>query len=160
MMEVSAPGDLLDLLSRLAIATALGAAVGLDREIHEKPAGFRTHAMVSLGAALMTIVGLGFRQDDGPIDAGSVSRVLQGIIAGIGFIGGGAILRREDAQVVEGLTTASTIWVVAGVGIAAGLGMWPTALATVGFTIFLLVIGGPVERALRYFRPPSKQSRS
>ncbi len=160
MTDASAPADLVDLLIRLAVATALGAAVGLDREIHEKPAGFRTHAMVSLGAALMTIVGLGFRVEGTPVDGVSVSRVLQGIIAGIGFIGGGAILRREDAQVVEGLTTASTIWVVAGVGIAAGLGMWPTAVATVGFALVLLVIGGPVERIIRYLWPPSKPSNS
>jgi putative Mg2+ transporter-C (MgtC) family protein len=160
MMEASAPVGLTDLVARLAIAAALGAAVGLDRELHQKAAGLRTHAMVSLGAALMTIVGLGFRIDGSAADGASASRVMQGIIAGIGFIGGGAILRREEAQIVEGLTTASTIWVVAGVGMAAGVGQWQTALVTVCFTLLLLTLGGVVDRTVRFLRGGSKKSGS
>src|SRR6185436_307886 len=117
MMEtVSVPGDVAALALRLALATVLGAAVGLNREISLKPAGLRTHALVALGAALLTYVGLQIGQATG--DLAAASRVVQGLVAGIGFVGGGVILHRAEAQTVQGLTTAASIWIVAATGVA------------------------------------------
>jgi putative Mg2+ transporter-C (MgtC) family protein len=134
--------------SRLALATLLGGAIGLNRELHQKPAGFRTHAMVALGAALMTMVAVDLGAGRGLTSPDAVSRVLQGIIAGIGFVGGGAILRRESDPNVHGLTTAASIWVVAAVGAAAGLGMWLSALASVVLALTVLTVGSRIDRAV------------
>jgi putative Mg2+ transporter-C (MgtC) family protein len=136
---------------RLTFASALGAAIGINREMHRQPAGFRTHALVALGAALMTVVAIGLTPANAPADNAAVSRILQGIIAGIGFVGGGAILRRDDvanAAGIHGLTTATSIWVVAAVGIAAGLGLWTPALATVALTLLVLTVGERIDRTL------------
>src|SRR5438045_8165552 len=106
--------DLISVALRLLAATLIGSAIGLDREVHEKPAGLRTHALVALGAALVTVVVVrvspaGYQHID------AISRVIQGIIAGVGFLGGGAILKGQSngAEMISGLTTAATIWVVA-----------------------------------------------
>ncbi|MEO8680587.1 MAG: MgtC/SapB family protein [Vicinamibacterales bacterium] len=152
------PGDLMDVISipanswmlaaRLAMAAGLGAAVGLNREMTLKPAGLRTHALVALGAALLTLIGLLLAQPpQGDISA--ASRIVQGIVAGIGFIGGGVILHGGDGQAVHGLTTASSIWIVAAVGVAVGAGLWRAALVTVLLALVVLVVGGPIDRAVR-----------
>jgi len=140
-MEIASPLHFWDLAGRLVLAVVLGAAVGFDREVHNKPAGFRTHAMVGLGSALMCAISLGF---PGPLthDSEMVSRVLQGLIAGIGFVGGGAILRRDDQQDVTGLTTATSIWVVAAIGASTGLGLWQPALLTAVLALVILSGGG------------------
>ncbi len=151
MDSVSAPATLLHVVSRLALAAGLGAAVGLNRELQEKPAGLRTHALVGLGAALMALVGVSLTGD-----ATAPGRVLQGIVAGIGFIGGGAILRRGDPKGVHGLTTAASIWVVAGVGIAAGIGMWRSAAAAVVLALLVLIVGEPIDRRLHEGRLRSR----
>src|SRR6266850_6009886 len=98
------PTDLADLALRLAAATAVGAAVGLNRELHRKPAGLRTHAAVGLGAAALTLTGAVIA---GP-DTSALAHVVQGIITGVGFLGAGVILRGEDNKQVHGLTTAAT----------------------------------------------------
>src|SRR3954468_21560365 len=103
MDAISVPADIVQLALRLALATLFGAAIGFNREIWLKPAGLRTHALVSLGAALITCIGLQLTRF-GAGDASAISRIIQGIVAGIGFIGGGVILHRQDAQVVHGLT--------------------------------------------------------
>jgi putative Mg2+ transporter-C (MgtC) family protein len=141
--------DAVQHVSRLLLGTLLGGAIGLNRELHQKPAGFRTHAMVALGAALMTMVvaDMGVGRGLGSIDA--VSRVLQGIIAGIGFLGAGAILRRDSGPNVHGLTTAASIWVVAAVGAAAGLGLWLYAVASVVLALGVLTAGKRIDRALQ-----------
>lgn len=157
-MGASTPLTIAELVARLALATVLGAAIGVNRELHQKPAGFRTHAMVSLGAALMTILALSLGGTGRAFDTAAVSRVLQGIVAGIGFVGGGAILRGDNAQGVHGLTTASSIWVVAAVGVAAGLGMWPAAVAAVALALLVLIVGGLIDRLLRRWRPARDDS--
>jgi putative Mg2+ transporter-C (MgtC) family protein len=91
---------------RLGAALILGSALGLNRELHGKPAGLRTHGLVSLGAAVAVIVSLGFPGDSKSIDPNAVSRVLQGILTGIGFLGAGVILRDPNGH-VTGLTTAA-----------------------------------------------------
>ena len=151
-MIVSVPSALVECLARLVFATVLGAAIGVNRELHQKPAGFRTHAMVALGAALMTIIALGLSKTPSSPDAEAVSRVVQGIIAGIGFVGGGAILRRDTDSNVHGLTTATSIWVVAAVGMAVGIGMWAAAVIAVGLALIVLTLGALIDRFLHRLR--------
>lgn len=125
---------------RIGAALLAGAIIGLDRELHDKPAGMRTHAMVSVGAALVVLSMAGMAgQDD------AMSRVIQGIITGIGFIGGGVILKLESEERVKGLTTAATIWVAAAFGIAAGAGLFKLLALGVVATLLLLTAGNWVE---------------
>jgi putative Mg2+ transporter-C (MgtC) family protein len=134
----------LDAALRLGSAVAIGGLVGFDRGLRQKPAGLRTHALVSLGAALMTYTGL----ELAPAYPGDNTRVLQGIIAGVGFLGGGVILRDSQDQRVRGLTTAASIWIVAGLGMACGAGHWRTALVASAFTLLVLVAGRRIEQLL------------
>jgi putative Mg2+ transporter-C (MgtC) family protein len=151
MDTVSVPADIPALAVRLAVATVLGAAVGLNREMSLKPAGLRTHALVSLGAALLTYVGLQFGHAG---DTSAASRVVQGLIAGIGFIGGGAILHETGARPVHGLTTAASIWIVAATGVAVGAGLWRGATIAVVLTLIILTIGHSIDNAVRKVSGP------
>lgn len=128
------------ILLRLAMAILLGAAIGYEREHRGKAAGLRTHMLVSLGAAIFVLAPL---QSDMPI--ADVSRVLQGIITGIGFLGAGAIIKFSRHQEIKGLTTAATIWVAAAIGIAAGMGREVTAIVSTLATLFILVVLGRLE---------------
>jgi putative Mg2+ transporter-C (MgtC) family protein len=136
---------------RLLAATAVGAAVGLDRELRRKAAGFRTHALVALGASLLTLIVL----NTGPVaveHVDALARVIQGIIAGVGFLGGGAILKTSggtEQESVHGITTAASIWVVAALGIACGAGQWESALLAAAMTLIVLVLGGRVDRVIK-----------
>lgn len=147
MDAVTLPSGVLGLIGRLALATTLGAVVGLNRQMQKKPAGLRTHALVALGAAVFTLAGLLLGASEGG-DAASVSRVIQGLVAGIGFIGGGVILHRDDTKGVHGLTTAAAIWVAAGAGVAAGLGLWRIGVTSVVLTLIVLVVGERIDEAL------------
>lgn len=118
----------------------------MDRELRAKPAGLRTHALVALGAALVTVTTLGLANGG---TADPVSRAIQGIIAGVGFLGAGAILKARDRDEVSGLTTAASIWLVASLGIACGTGYWLAALAALVLALIVLILGGPVEGFLR-----------
>lgn len=149
MDVVSAPATSLVLILRLVLATGLGAAVGVNREMRLKPAGLRTHALVALGAALLATIGLAMTPAAAVRDFNAASRVLQGIIAGVGFIGGGVILRQDDAKGVHGLSTAASIWVVSAVGVAAGFGLWRSAVTTVILALAILALGAPLDRKLR-----------
>jgi len=148
METVTLPATTAMLVMRLLLATGLGMAIGLNRELRRKPAGLRTHALVALGAALLTMVGLAVTQFDAGRDPSALSRIAQGLIAGVGFIGAGVILRREDPKGVHGLSTAASIWIVAAAGIATGCGLWRSAVATVLIALVLLVGGGVIDRAL------------
>lgn len=124
-----------DMLLRLVAAVLLGALVGYERERTGKPAGVRTHGMVSLGAALFTVVsifGFGLSTD--------TSRVAAQVVTGIGFIGAGAILHERGS--VHGLTTAASLWVTAAIGLAVGVGMFSMSLITT-VLVFLLLRFGP-----------------
>ena len=127
---------------RLFIAVLLGGLLGYDREKNESAAGLRTHMLVALGAALFVIVPqqAGMRVED-------LSRVLQGIIAGIGFLGAGAIIKLSDKEQIKGLTTAASIWATAAIGIAAGMGREMTAILA---TILALVILAALPRVELY----------
>jgi putative Mg2+ transporter-C (MgtC) family protein len=139
---------LLDIVLRLGAATAIGCALGLNREMHGKPAGMRTHALVALGTALVTLTGMVLAGRDGEFDSNSVSRVIQGVVAGIGFLGGGTILKSETGDQISGLTTAASLWVVACLGIACGVGLWRMALVALALALLVLVAGEKVERVL------------
>ena len=122
----------LDLVGRLLLAAVLGAAVGIEREIHDHPAGIRTHLLVSLGSGLFTVLSVvGFPSADG--SATDPSRVAAQIVTGIGFLGAGAILKYGPT--VRGLTTAASLWATAGIGMAAGAG-----LPVLGLTATVIVL--------------------
>ena len=127
-----------DAMLRLLLAAGLGAALGLEREYRQKPAGLRTNILIALGAALFTMVSVTI---SGP--AGSPDRVAAQIVTGIGFLGGGAILRGRGS--VHGMTTAATIWVNAAIGMAAGSGQHALAAATAAMTLIVLAVLGPIE---------------
>src|SRR5437867_2733848 len=138
---------------RLAVATLIGGALGLNRELQGKPAGVRTHALVALGGSLLTVTSLHVSFTGAGFDPAAVTRVVQGIITGIGFLGAGVILRDDSRHTVHGLTTAASIWIVAGFGIACGAGLWRTALLALALTLLVLILGGPFEKlARRTFR--------
>jgi putative Mg2+ transporter-C (MgtC) family protein len=147
MDVISVPADLASLAARLAVAALLGAAIGLNREISLKPAGLRTHALVGIGAALATLIGLFLTQS--PVaDPRAPSRVIQGILAGVGFIGGGVILHGREPNSVHGLTTAASIWIVAIAGVAVGAGLWRSAVLAIVLSLLVLTLGQPLDRVL------------
>ena len=127
-----------DLIIRLLLAAGLGAAIGFERERSNKVAGLRTHSLVAMGAALLTILSVyGFENiAKGP--GYDPSRIISNIIVGIGFIGGGAILKHGPR--VIGTTTAATLWVVAAVGIAIGLGFFVGAFVTTTIAYLILTL--------------------
>ena len=130
-------------LFRLILAVLLGGVVGMEREMHGRPAGFRTHIVVCLGATMM-IVGAEYYQNHfQPETVFDPNRMAAGIITGIGFLGAGAIMREEN--VVRGLTTAGCIWFVAGLGIVIGKGLFPLALWGTLLVIIMLVFFRYVE---------------
>lgn len=125
----------IEVILRLLLATVLGAGIGYQRERANKPAGLRTHALISLGAALFTVVSMfGFGNGVDP------SRVAAGVVVGIGFIGAGVIFRGMRGDSVAGLTTAASIWVAAAVGLAAGAGMYLVSSLVALITVILLII--------------------
>ena len=128
---------------RLAAAALLGGLIGFEREWVGKSAGLRTHMTVAVGCAAFMLIAL----ETDP-DAGSGSRAVQGIAAGIGFIGAGTILKRDHESDIKGLTTAATIWLTAAVGAAAGAGHGWLALISVLIAFLILSILSPVDQWL------------
>lgn len=137
------PAVTFEIAIRLSAAALIGGCIGLDREVRRKPAGLRTHALVGLGAALVTLV-VAYLDPAAP-HADAVSRAIQGIIAGVGFLGGGAIIKSDSQEMVHGLTTAASIWVVASLGIACGIGQWVAALIALALALLILIVGEPVD---------------
>ncbi len=127
------------MILRLVLAAALGAIIGYQRERSGKPAGLRTHILICIGSALFTIGSLyGFGVTADP------ARVAAGIVAGIGFLGAGAIMRREEG-IVEGLTTAATIWAIAAIGLAAGAGLYLVSTVTAAVVLIVLLLPRPIR---------------
>ena len=150
-----------DALMRLGAATASGMAIGLNRDLTHKPIGMRTLALVSLGAAAVTVASIQFSFIDNHPDALSrvVQGVIQGIMAGISFIGAGVILRDAQAKTVEGLTTAATVWVTAALGIACGLAAWTIVGVAVVIALVLLIGIGWLEGIYSTTPSPSRTRR-
>ncbi|WP_197527036.1 MgtC/SapB family protein [Pirellulimonas nuda] len=126
---------------RLAVAVALGGVIGAERELDGHWAGVRTHMMVSLGAAIFSIVAQPFCQES----PAQITRVIQGVAAGIGFLGAGTILKLDHKRKVMGLTTAASIWLAAAVGTAVGLGQLPLAVASTAMAIVVLLFLRPLR---------------
>jgi len=122
-------------LLRVFAAVLLGAVVGIERERAGKPAGLRTHMLVSLGTAVVVIA----CQDSG-MSLDGLSRVIQGIVTGIGFIGAGTILKLNEQREIQGLTTAAGLWMTAAIGVAAGLGILGVAVIGTLGTVLILVL--------------------
>ena len=135
---------LMRLSLRLGLAALMGAIVGSDRERMGKPAGLRTHMLVCMGAALFVLA-----SSESGMAIADVSRVIQGLAAGIGFLGGGAILKLSAEREILGLTTAATIWMTAALGVAAGLGHIGLASVATAFTWATLSLVGLAERRSR-----------
>jgi len=120
---------------RLVVAAMLGGILGYERERKGRSAGVRTHMLVAVGAALFVIGPL-----QSGIEVGDLSRVLQGVVQGIGFLGAGAIMVRSAQHQIEGLTTAASIWATAGIGIIAGLGLEATAVLSTTIVLLILAV--------------------
>jgi putative Mg2+ transporter-C (MgtC) family protein len=120
----------------LVLSVGFGAAVGLEREFTHKPAGLRTHMLVSLGACLFTIVSMGFSVDP--------ARIASGIVAGIGFIGAGTIWAEKDK--VKGITTAASLWATAAIGLTAGIGDYPMASVVTMLVVIILAMNRFLKR--------------
>ena len=139
---------------RLVTALIIGGLIGLQRELTHHPAGLRTHMLVAMGTALLVICA----QESG-MAPGDVSRIVQGIVTGIGFLGGGAILKLTAEHEIRGLTTAAGIWMTAACGVAAGLGRVGVAIIGVILTLFVLMVLRAFEERLgshAYRSPESK----
>jgi putative Mg2+ transporter-C (MgtC) family protein len=143
-------------IGELALAFLLSAVIGLEREIRQKSAGLRTHTLVGFAAALIVLVSKhGFTDVLGENVSLDPSRVAAQIVSGIGFIGAGLIFVRGDA--VRGLTTAAAIWLTAGVGMAAGAGLWLLAVVvTMGYFVTVFVLTPLADRLPRSRRVPSR----
>lgn len=124
---------------RLTMAAVLGGIVGRQRERMRKAAGARTHMLVAMGAALFVLV-----PEQGGMALGDLSRVVQGIIAGMGFLGAGAILKNQSELSIVGLTTAAGVWMTAAIGVACGLGRESTAVIS---TVLVLVVFAVIPKA-------------
>lgn len=141
--------DLLSVVSKLLLSFLLGGVIGLERESHRRPAGLRTHILVSTGSCLITLVSVYSAAPIGPDAVGTVdpTRIAANIITGIGFLGAGTILR--DGMTVRGLTTAASLWVVAAIGLAVGFGFYAGALIVAGLVALALVFLDQIE--VRFF---------
>jgi putative Mg2+ transporter-C (MgtC) family protein len=136
------PRELYIIIERLGLATLAGSAIGLNRKLHGKPVGIRTHSLVALGSAMLVYVSYGAGLVDGP----PVPQTVQGIVTGIGFVGAGVILHRSGSKNrITGLTTASALWFTAALGVACGAGLFVPAIVATVIALVVLIIGGPIE---------------
>lgn len=133
-----------EMFSRLFSALLFGGLIGLEREIHGKMAGFRTHALVSIGSALMMMVSIEMFEAFKGVAAVDPSRIAAQVVSGIGFLGAGAIIRFSAG--IKGLTTAAGLWVVAGIGLASGAGFLKLALVTTVLCLLILVLFSKIGR--------------
>jgi putative Mg2+ transporter-C (MgtC) family protein len=135
--------DFTRVVLRLLLAALLGGLIGLERELAAKPAGLRTHMLVALGSALFVLI---------PVQAGigieDLSRVIQGLLAGVGFLCAGAILKSDREEEVQGLTTAASLWMTAAIGMGAGMGREAMALLSTLLALGILALEGPIRRTI------------
>lgn len=129
---------IIDIVLRVVVAAVVGGLVGLNRDLHGKPTGVRTLGLVGLGSALAVLAVGG--------DNAAASRVIQGIVTGIGFLGAGVIIRRMEKGQIHGLTTAASVWLTAAFGAACGVGAWKVVVIGVPVAFLVLVFGGRLER--------------
>lgn len=140
---------------RLLMAVLLGAVLGYEREMRDSAAGLRTHMLVALGAALFVLVPL-----EAGVSSADLTRVLQGVVSGVGFLGAGAIIKLSDGRLVRGLTTAASIWTTAAIGVAAGMGREMTAIVSTLLALAILAILLRLEARARRRADPQAYSSS
>lgn len=138
--------DWIDILLRLGVATIASGIIGLNRDLRGKPIGLRTLGLVGLAsAAAVTLASQPITPDH---FSDATSRVIQGILTGIGFLGAGVIVHVSDNPKVHGLTSAACVWFTACIGIVCGAGQWRLVVIALAIALVLLVFGGPAERLL------------
>jgi putative Mg2+ transporter-C (MgtC) family protein len=133
-------------LVRVALAAGLGGLIGFERETLNKPAGLRTHMLVSMGSAMFMVASILLVSEinpDGTVGRGDVTRIASTIVTGVGFLGGGIIFRTQDR--IQGLTTAAGMWVVSAIGLASGAGLYITAIGGTGLALLVQVVVRRVE---------------
>jgi len=145
--------DWIEIALRLTAATLIGGVLGLNRDLHGKPTGLRTLGLVGLGSA-MVVVAVVNTTPAGAADFSAASRIVQGILTGIGFLGAGVIVRGVGKTRVHGLTTAACTWLTACLGTVCGFAHAPVILIALVLTILILVFGGPIERWFHSDLPP------
>ena len=129
--------SVLQVTIRIVVAGILGGIIGYEREVKGKAAGLRTHMLLAMGTVIVLVVA---RLDGIPMS--EMSKVIEGLVTGVGFLGGGAILKLSDKQEIRGVTTAASIWSTSAIGIAVGLGqIWIGILSTIVVWIILFVVG-------------------
>jgi len=138
--------ELSDILG-VVLAAVFGGVIGLERELRRKSAGLRTNVLISVGAAVFTIIS----RRMGTADNESITRIAAQVVTGVGFLGAGAIIR--DRAAVHGLTTAATIWLVASIGMACGAGFYKLALGTTAIAILVLIGLSRLETIIKQWRP-------
>ncbi|UDF05419.1 MgtC/SapB family protein [Asticcacaulis sp. AND118] len=136
-----------DITLRLLAATVIGMVIGTNRDARGKPAGMRTMGLIALGAAMIgvTATHLTLLQTDPNAISRTVQGVIQGVMAGIGFLGAGVLIQKRLTLEVHGMTTAAAIWATAALGITAGLGVWPAFLIGAVIVLLLLIVAHPME---------------
>lgn len=135
-----------DIVLRLGTATLASGAIGLNRDLHGKPIGLRTLGMVGLATATIVLIANPEALEAGRL-SDATSRVIQGILTGIGFLGAGVIVHGEQHK-VKGLTSAACVWFTACIGVVCGLGHWRLVGIALAIALLLLMFGGPLERKL------------
>lgn len=135
---------------RIVAAALVGAIIGVDRELMRKPLGFRTLSVVAIASCALIVAAEHYDGGlpEGADNADTVGRAIQGLMAGVGFLGGGVILHTGRNH-VEGLTTAALVWLTAALGVACGLGAWKVVITAVVLALLLLWVGGPLEKFLQ-----------
>jgi putative Mg2+ transporter-C (MgtC) family protein len=145
--------DNLDIAIRLGLAALAGILLGLNRDLHGKPTGVRTLGLVGIASALIVIA-------VGQSDSAAASRVIQGIVTGIGFLGAGVIIRNDAGKQVHGLTTAACVWITACLGAACGVGELRLVLLSAPLVFAILLLGGPFEKFVHRHWPGSDDAES
>jgi putative Mg2+ transporter-C (MgtC) family protein len=140
--------EMIDISLRLTAAAVVGMVIGLNRDLKGKPAGMRTLGLVALASAVVSVAATHLEGMASHPDAMSrvVQGIIQGIMAGVGFIGAGVILRDREGLTITNLTTAAAVWITAALGIACALAAWRIAALGVLITFVVLAVGGPIER--------------
>src|ERR1700754_3589226 len=145
-----------EILLRLGVATLACGAIGLNRDLHGKPIGLRTLGLVGLATAVIVIFAMPPGTDPTRL-SDATSRVIQGVLTGIGFLGAGVIVHTESQHRVRGLTSAACVWFTACIGAICGAGQWRLVAVALVLALLLLIFGGPAEKLLRKLIGPAEE---
>ena len=146
--------ELSEMMLRLVTATVLGGILGIDRELHRKPAGVRVLSLVCMGAAAITMMSVILMPGDPSHPGDGVLRTVQGVLSGIGFLGAGVIVRAQGRDDIHGLTTAASIWISSILGMICGVGQWRLGLCAFGLAWFIMIGGRWIEAQVILLAPP------